>query len=123
MVPIGRANYRTLFENLVLTARRIATLQEAVVLIERYFNERLHRPRLIHPAENRNWESNTCGVLLFSPNLPRLFIIPQPNRIPQAFNSGNNVDLWVLVVSDTELTVSLTSNFASGTPFPIFGHT
>jgi len=54
MVPVGRANYRTLFENLVLTARRIATLQEAVVVIERYFNERLHSPRVIRPAENLN---------------------------------------------------------------------
>jgi hypothetical protein len=35
----------------------------------------------------------------------------------------NNVDLWVLVVSDTELTVSFTSNFAPGTTFPMVGHT
>ena len=41
----------------------------------------------------------------------------------QGFNSGNNVDLWLFVVSDTELIVSLTPNFASGTTFPMFGHT
>jgi hypothetical protein len=33
------------------------------------------------------------------------------------------VDLWVQVVSDTELTVSLTPNFAPGTTFPMTGQT
>ncbi|MDP2603001.1 MAG: hypothetical protein Q8S00_10470 [Deltaproteobacteria bacterium] len=37
------------------------------------------------------------------------------------FNAGNNVDLWVRLDSDTQLTVSLTSNFAGGTTFPMFG--
>jgi hypothetical protein len=41
----------------------------------------------------------------------------------QGFNGSNNVDLWVKVVSDTELTVSFTPNFAAGTTFPMFGHT
>jgi len=39
------------------------------------------------------------------------------------FNGSNNVDLWVLVLSDTELTVSFTADFAPGTTFPMFGHT
>ena len=39
MVPVGRANYRTLFENLGLTTRRVTPLHEAVVVIKRYFNE------------------------------------------------------------------------------------
>jgi len=38
-----------------------------------------------------------------------------------AFNAGNNVDLWVRLDSDTQMTVSLTSNFASGSTFPMFG--
>ena len=37
------------------------------------------------------------------------------------FNASNNIDLWVQVVSETELTVSLTPNFAPGTTFPMFG--
>ena len=37
------------------------------------------------------------------------------------FNAGNNVDLWVRLDSDTQLTVSLTSNFAPGFTFPMFG--
>jgi hypothetical protein len=37
------------------------------------------------------------------------------------FNASNNVDMWVLVVSDTELTVSFTPDFAAGTTFPMFG--
>ena len=37
------------------------------------------------------------------------------------FNAGNNVDLWVRLDSDTQLTVSLTSNFAGGTTFPMLG--
>jgi hypothetical protein len=41
----------------------------------------------------------------------------------QKFNGSSNVDLWVTVVSDTELTVSLTANFANGTTFPMYGHT
>src|ERR671919_791895 len=36
------------------------------------------------------------------------------------FNPKNNVDLWVEVVSEEELLVSLTSNFAPGTTFPMF---
>lgn len=39
------------------------------------------------------------------------------------FNASNNVDLWVLVVSETELEVSLTPNFAPGTTFTMEGHT
>jgi hypothetical protein len=39
------------------------------------------------------------------------------------FGSGNNIDLWVQVVSDSELTVSITQNFAPGTTFPMLGHT
>ena len=39
------------------------------------------------------------------------------------FNAGNNVDLWVQVVSDQELTVSTTANFAPGTTFPMLGET
>lgn len=38
-----------------------------------------------------------------------------------AFNASNNVDLWVRLDTDTQLTVSLTSNFAGGTTFPMFG--
>ena len=37
------------------------------------------------------------------------------------FYPWNNVDLWVRLDSDTQLTVSLTSNFAGGTTFPMFG--
>ncbi len=37
------------------------------------------------------------------------------------FNAGNNVDLWVRLDNDTQLTISLTSNFAGGTTFPMFG--
>jgi hypothetical protein len=37
------------------------------------------------------------------------------------FNASNNIDLWVLVVSDTELTVSFTSTFDPGTTFPMTG--
>jgi hypothetical protein len=36
------------------------------------------------------------------------------------FGATNNIDLWVLVVSDTELTVSFTPNFAAGTTFSMF---
>src|SRR5437899_11794530 len=39
------------------------------------------------------------------------------------FNPNNTVDLWVRVVSATELTVSLTPNFAAGTSFPMTGKT
>ena len=39
------------------------------------------------------------------------------------FNPNNNVDLWVRVVSASELTVSLTPNFAAGTSFPMTGKT
>ncbi|HEX2228144.1 MAG TPA: hypothetical protein VHM64_13475, partial [Candidatus Binatia bacterium] len=39
------------------------------------------------------------------------------------FNANSNVDLWVQLVSESELTVSLTSNFAPGTTFPMFGQT
>jgi hypothetical protein len=39
------------------------------------------------------------------------------------FNARNNIDLWVEVVSDTELTVSLTSTFEEGSTFPMFGRT
>src|SRR5919106_2420744 len=39
------------------------------------------------------------------------------------FGPRNNVDLWVQVVSEEELLVSLTSNFAPGTTFPMFGVT
>ena len=34
------------------------------------------------------------------------------------FGSGNNIDLWVQVVSDSELTVSITQNFAPAQPSP-----
>jgi hypothetical protein len=37
------------------------------------------------------------------------------------FNANSNVDLWVQLVSESELTVSLTPNFAPGTTFPMFG--
>ena len=39
------------------------------------------------------------------------------------FNPNNNVDLWVRVVSASELTVSLTPNFAAGSTFPMTGKT
>ena len=39
------------------------------------------------------------------------------------FNPNNNVDLWVRVVSASELTVSLTPNFAAGTSLPMTGKT
>ena len=39
------------------------------------------------------------------------------------FNPKNNVDLWVQVVSDEELLVSRTSDFAPGTTFSMFGLT
>ena len=39
------------------------------------------------------------------------------------FNASNNVDLWVKVVSEQELTVSITANFAPGTTFPMIGET
>jgi len=39
------------------------------------------------------------------------------------FNPSNNVDLWVQVVSASELTVSFTPNFAAGTTFPMTGQT
>lgn len=39
------------------------------------------------------------------------------------FNSGNNIDLWVRIESDTELSVSLTSNFDPVLTFPMFGRT
>jgi len=38
------------------------------------------------------------------------------------FNAGNNVDLWVRLDSDPQLTVSLTPNFAGGTTIPMFDH-
>ena len=41
----------------------------------------------------------------------------------ERLNAGNNVDLWVQVVSEQELTVSTTANFAPGTTFPMFGET
>ena len=37
------------------------------------------------------------------------------------FTASNNVDMWVRLDSDTQLTVSLTPNFAGGTTFPMFG--
>jgi len=37
------------------------------------------------------------------------------------FNASSNVDLWVRLDSNTQLTVSLTSNFLSGTTFPMTG--
>jgi len=37
------------------------------------------------------------------------------------FNPSNNVDLWVRLDSNTQLTVSLTSNFVGGTTFPMTG--
>lgn len=40
-----------------------------------------------------------------------------------AFNAGNNIDLWVQVVSDEQLTVSFTPTFVAGTTFPLLGHT
>jgi hypothetical protein len=39
MALFGAAQYRTDFENLVLTTRRIAPLEETVVVIECYFND------------------------------------------------------------------------------------
>lgn len=39
----------------------------------------------------------------------------------EKFNADNNVDLWVRLDNDTQLTVSLTPNFAPGTTFPMFG--
>jgi hypothetical protein len=39
------------------------------------------------------------------------------------FNPRNNVDLWVQVVSEEELLVSRTFNFAAGTTFSMFGLT
>ena len=38
-------------------------------------------------------------------------------------NASNNVDLWVLIVSDQVLTVSTTANFALNTTFTLFGET
>jgi hypothetical protein len=38
------------------------------------------------------------------------------------FNASNNIDLWVQVVSDEQLTVSVTPNFVAGTTFPLLGH-
>lgn len=37
------------------------------------------------------------------------------------FNARNNVDLWVSLDSDTQVTVSLTPTFDVGTTFPMFG--
>jgi hypothetical protein len=37
------------------------------------------------------------------------------------FSAANNIDLWVQVVSDSELIVSLTPNFAAGTWFSMEG--
>lgn len=37
------------------------------------------------------------------------------------FNAKNNVDLWASLDSDTQITVSLTSNFAPGTTFTMDG--
>ena len=37
------------------------------------------------------------------------------------FNANSNVDLWVRIDSETQLTVSLTPNFAPNTFFPMFG--
>lgn len=37
--------------------------------------------------------------------------------------AANNVDLWVEVVSETELTVSTTADFQVGTTFPMIGLT
>ncbi len=39
----------------------------------------------------------------------------------QKFTAANNVDLWVQLDSDTQVTVSLTPNFAPGTTFPMVG--
>jgi hypothetical protein len=41
----------------------------------------------------------------------------------QQFNANNNVDLWVRVESESELTVSRTTTFDDGTTFPMFGQT
>ena len=41
----------------------------------------------------------------------------------EKLSASNNVDLWVQVVSDELLTVSLTANFAPGTTFPMRGFT
>jgi hypothetical protein len=37
------------------------------------------------------------------------------------FNASNNIDLWVQVVSDSEITVSFTPTFDPGTTFPMVG--
>jgi hypothetical protein len=38
------------------------------------------------------------------------------------FNAGNNIDLWVQIVSENELSVSLTPNFDPNWTFPMFGY-
>jgi hypothetical protein len=38
------------------------------------------------------------------------------------FNAGNNIDLWVQIVSENELSVSLTSTFDPDWTFPMFGY-
>ena len=50
VAPVGRANYRTHSENLGLTTRRVTPLHEAVVVIERYFDECLHLAELSSPG-------------------------------------------------------------------------
>lgn len=37
------------------------------------------------------------------------------------FTASNNLDLWMRIDSETELTVSLTSDFSSGTTFSMIG--
>jgi hypothetical protein len=39
------------------------------------------------------------------------------------FNAKNNIDLWVHLLSKTEIIVSFTPNFESGTTFPMHGQT
>jgi hypothetical protein len=41
----------------------------------------------------------------------------------EKFSAQNNVDLWVAIMSDTEIIVSLTPDFESGTIFPMYGKT
>jgi hypothetical protein len=38
------------------------------------------------------------------------------------FNSSNNIDLWVQIVSENELSVSVTPNFQPEWTFPMFGY-
>jgi hypothetical protein len=41
----------------------------------------------------------------------------------QKFNAGNNLDTWIQLVSETEITASFTSNFVPGTTFPMAAQT